>query len=163
MADRDGLDELHSLAEAISQDAHGWRQHRRERALARAHQRLEAQMLAPTKRRGRHRMLAASVVVVFAAALAIAGLQIRQHARHHPPPLPSIADTVPGYQLPDVRAGREAAAALAAEGRASDVFSCQQWFDSHGFGTNPTTSSIGWHEVFMRSCLNTSSPSLSDG
>jgi hypothetical protein len=163
MTSRDDLGELHALAEAISQDAHGWRRQRRERAVLRAERRREAELLAPGRRRKRHRRVAAAAVMLVAIALVITGLTIRHQSHRHVARLPSIAETVPAYQLADVRAGREAAAAIAAQGRASDVFSCQQWFDSHGFATDPTAVGAGWHEEFMKACLSASSHLGTDG
>lgn len=163
MTGRHELGELHALAEVISKDAHGWRRQRRERHLLRSEHRSHAELMAGGKRRNRHRLVAGFVVFVVAVGLVVTGVEIGRSSHHHAGRLSSIAETVPAYQLPDVQAGRQAAAAIASEGRASDVFSCQQWFDSHGYATDPAATAPGWHAEFMRSCLNASPPTGSDG
>jgi hypothetical protein len=163
MTGRDDLGELHALAAAISEDAHGKRKQRHERAELRAQRRIEAELLHPGRRRRRHRIVAGSVVFVVAIGLLVAGVQIHHHAHSHRAQLAPVSETVPAIQLPDVRAGRQAAADIASQGRATDVFSCQQWFDSHGFGTDPTTSALGWHAEFMKVCTNAASAVGSDG
>jgi hypothetical protein len=163
MTGRDDLDELQVLAATISDDARGWRRHRRERVALRREGRTLAELTAPARRRKKHRIVAAVGVVAIAAGLVVAGLQIRHHARSHPPHLPSVSGTVPGSGLPDVRAGRQAAADINAEGRVTDVFSCQQWFDSQGYDSDVLAVAAGWHEGFMRVCMNAPSRTGSDG
>jgi hypothetical protein len=163
MTGRDDLRELHELAAAISDDAHGKRAQRRARALLREQRRAEAELLAPGRRRRQHRLIAGAVVGAVAIGLGIAGVQVHNDAHHHRPRLASVAETVPAYQLASVRAGRQAAADIAAQGRAADLFSCQQWFDSHGLASQLATLPPGWHDEFIKACTNAASTVGSDG
>jgi hypothetical protein len=129
----------------------------------RAQRRAEAELFAPTKRRYRHRVIAGAVILVVAVGLSVAGVQVHEHAHRHGPRLASVAETVPAYQLPSVRAGRQAAADIAAQGRTTDLFSCQQWFISHGLASNAPEVTQGWHDEFMKVCTNAASSVGSDG
>lgn len=153
MTGRDDLGELQALAAEISDEAHGWRAHRRHRALDRAEKRLREQAAAPLKRRKRHRMLAGAVVGVIAIGLVGAGVEIHRSTHHHTPPAKSVKN-VPGHQLADIRAGRQAAQDLSSQGRAANVFSCEAWFDTHNVVVGPGQSWSGFHAGFLHACTN---------
>jgi hypothetical protein len=153
MTGRDDLGELHALAAEISDDAHGWRAHRRHRALERAEKRSFEASVAPVMRRKRHRAVAGAVVVLVAAALVGAGLEIHRSSHHHAPPTKSVTQ-VPGYQLADIRAGRQAAQELSSQGRIANVFSCEAWFDAHHLVVASGQSMSGFHAGFLHACTN---------
>jgi len=148
--------ELHALATAISEEAHGRRAHRRQRALKHAELRRYEATHAPVKRRNRHRAIAGSVVVLFAVGLAGTGIEIYRGSHHHVPPAKSVTN-VPGVALPDIRAGRQAAQDITSQGTFPNVFSCQAWYDSHQLVIAPGESPVGFHAGFIHACTNAAS------
>jgi hypothetical protein len=153
MTGRDDLDELKALAAAISDDKHGWRAHRRHRAIDRAERRLREEAAKPLKRRKRHRAIAGAFVALVAVGLAGAGVEVYRSSHHHTPPAKSVQN-VPGHQLADIQAGRQASQDIAAAGMLANVFSCESWFESHHIVVAPGQSWNGFHAGFLHACTN---------
>jgi hypothetical protein len=154
MSGRDDLEELHALAASISEDAHGWRAHRRQRAHATAQARAQAELIAPINRRKRHRWIAGSVVgvlVVVGAALVIT------HQPAAPAAKPSLTIVTVRHEPADVRVGQTAAVELTAQGRSANVFACEGLYDSEQMGSIPGQEGLAWRAGYLAACSHAAS------
>jgi hypothetical protein len=159
MSGRDDLDELHALAASISEDAKGWRAHRRQRAHTAAQAKVEAELVAPVKRRNRHRLVAAGVlgVIVLVGIGLIVVFWPKAHvAPHHRAVVTTITS-------PEVLAGRQAALQIASQGRIPDVFSCEGMYASAGSAASSASHSAAWRAGYLQACLRTGRGDAGDG
>lgn len=151
MTGRDDLDELHALAASIADEAHGWRAHRRKRAHDAAQARVEAEMVAPIRRRRLHRWIAGAAVVV--VVLVAAGYLVTHRAGR--PATAPTRDVVAARHAPsEVKAGQAAAVQLQSLGRLPNLFSCQGWYDEQRLAAVPGQATSAWRAGYLRACAD---------
>jgi hypothetical protein len=153
MTGRDDLDELHSLAASISEDAHGIRQRRRRRSVERAQARALEDLTAPVKHRFRRRVILAAALLVLVLGVVTVAVVRQQLVQPRTPPRPAprtATRTLPPYE----QTGRQAAADIARQGRSADVFSCQAWYDQHDLAATPADQAAAWHAGFITACTD---------
>jgi len=151
MTGRDDLNELHALAASISEDAHGWRAHRRQRALSAAQARIEAEAIAPVKRRKRHRWVAGAVVGVLALTAVVL---VVTHKPARPASQPKRTIVTARHVPPPVRAGQAAAIQLADQGLTANIFACQSWYESQQLGDVPGQQTAAWRAGYLSACAH---------
>jgi hypothetical protein len=159
MTGRDDLDELQALAASISEETQGWRAHRRQRAVAAAQARNEAVLVAPVKRRKKHRWIAASVVSVI--VLIGAGLAVVFWPNPSKTPRLHVAPQVKTASY--VRIGRRAAAEIVAQGRIANLFSCESIFDTERLGFALHHQSAAWRTGYLTACSNAATANGGNG
>lgn len=149
MTGRDDLNELHALAESIAEEAHGWRAHRRTRSYAAARRRLEAEMVAPVKRRRRHRWVAVGFVAVI---VVVAVLFVVTHKPSKPAPAQQRTLVTVRHLPPEVRLGQDAAIALHKLGRSANIFSCEAWYETQQLAQVPAQATSTWRAGYLNAC-----------
>jgi cytochrome c-type biogenesis protein CcmH/NrfG len=149
MTGRNDLDELQALAASIAEDTHGWRAHRRGRAHAAARRRLEAEMVAPVKRRRRHRWLAAGTVALVAV---VATFLVVTHKPSQPAPAQKRTIVTVRHMPSQVRVGQDAAIALHQLGRDANVFACEGWYESQHLASVPSQAASTWRAGYLQAC-----------
>lgn len=149
MTGRTDLDELHALAASISENTDGWRAHRKVRANAAAQRRLEAEMVAPVKRRRSHRWIASAAVGVVALC---AVLLVVTHHPAAPAQAPTRTAEIVKHESPEARIGHQAGIAIAQQGRLPNEFACQAWYDDQSLGNVPQQRSATWVAGYLAAC-----------
>jgi hypothetical protein len=160
MTGRDDLEELHALAASISEDAHGWRAQRRQRARTAVLARVEADAVAPIKRRKRHRWVAAAAVGVVAITAAVLVISHRPG----PPAARPHRTILTERHLPgDVRVGHQAALQLSSQGRGINVFACEGLYDSERMAEVAGQQSATWRAGYLAACSHAGTPDAKGG
>jgi hypothetical protein len=105
-------------------------------------------MVAPVKRRKRHRWIAvAGVVAVAVVAMVVVVI-------HRPgSPAPAQHHARAARDVPaQVRVGHAAATALHQLGRTANVFSCQSWYEWQQLAAVPAQRTTTWHAGYLQAC-----------
>jgi hypothetical protein len=157
---RDDLNELQALAASISEEAHGWRAHRRQRAVAHAQKRAAEEIEAPGRRRRRHRLIASASVGVIAVA---ATVLVVTHHPSQPAPAPKRTIVTVRHLPAPVRAGQEAALQLTQQGRIPNIFACQSLYESQRLAAVPGQQGGGWRMDYLDACAHAPVPNPTAG
>jgi hypothetical protein len=157
---RDDLDELHALAASISDEAHGWRAHRRQRAAAHAQARAEEERIAPGRRHRRHQRIAFGLIGLFAAG---AAAFVLTHRPGHAAPPPKRTIITIHHQPRPVQVGQAAAVQLGLQGRTADIFACQLYYDSQHLAAVPGQDTQAWRADYLAACSTITSTDPSGG
>lgn len=155
MTGRSEIDELQALAESIAAEAKGFGARRRRRILEHRHRQFVAEGQAPRRRRWRHRLVAAGVLLVLGVGFGTWAIIVHAENKVAKSAPPKPVTSIHGYSLPYVSAGRRAAEGLAAQGRAANVFDCQSWYDLNRLGDVDGQAGPAWHTGFIRACVTT--------
>jgi hypothetical protein len=147
---RDDLDELQALAASISEESTGWRERRRHRAITAAQARTEAVLVAPVKRRRKHRWIAAAIVASLVIAGGVVGLfflPTKTAAPAATPPAP-VSRQAPTY----VKAGRQGASELSSQGQIPNEFACQRLYGTEQLASVPGQQTAQWQAGYVATC-----------
>lgn len=155
MTGRSEIDELQALAESIAAEAKGLRAYRRRRTLEHRDRRFRAESEAPKRRRRRHRLVAIGVLLLIGIGFGTWAIVYHAENKVAKSAPPKAVTSQHGYALPYVRAGRQAAEGLAAQGRAANVFDCESWYQSYGLAAVDGQTGSAWHKGFIRACITT--------